>query len=109
MRSADLRIDVTEAAGLGEPAHVAVTVTAPDVVPDAPLVCFAKPGAGYSRAYYSADLPGPGPGPGSQAASSDAEGAMRETASCMVAATRRLRWTARERAERLAGRRVFGM
>ena len=30
VRSIDLHIDVTEAAGLGEPAHIALTVTAPD-------------------------------------------------------------------------------
>jgi alpha-beta hydrolase superfamily lysophospholipase len=65
-RSVDLHIDVTDAAGLGEPAHLAVTVTAPDVPPPAPVVCFAKPGAGYGRRYYTEDLPGPGSG--SQAA-----------------------------------------
>jgi alpha-beta hydrolase superfamily lysophospholipase len=32
-----------------------------------PVVCFAKPGAGYSRGYYTTDLPGPGPGKGAQA------------------------------------------
>jgi alpha-beta hydrolase superfamily lysophospholipase len=30
-------------------------------------VCFAKPGAGYSRGYYTTDLPGPGAGNGAQA------------------------------------------
>ena len=72
-RSIDLQVDVTEAAGLGEPAHVALTVTVPEEsgsigsgVRD-PVVCFAKPGAGYSRGYYTTDLPGPGPGKGSQA------------------------------------------
>ncbi len=34
MRSIDLHVDVTEAAGLGEPAHIALTVTVPDAVPD---------------------------------------------------------------------------
>ena len=63
VRSVDLQIDVTEAAGLGEPAHIALTVTAPDDAAAAdPVVCFAKPGAGYSRGYYTEDLPGPGPG-----------------------------------------------
>jgi alpha-beta hydrolase superfamily lysophospholipase len=68
-RSVDLIVDVTEAAGLGEPAHIALTVTVPDNVGPEPAVCFAKPGAGYSRGYYTADLPGPGPdaGTGSQA------------------------------------------
>jgi alpha-beta hydrolase superfamily lysophospholipase len=62
VRSVDLHIDVTEAAGLGEPAHIALTVTAPDTLREAPVVCFAKPGAGYSRGYYTEDLPGPGLG-----------------------------------------------
>ena len=48
MRTTELKVDVTEAAGLGEPAHIALTVTAPDEVPTDPVVCFAKPGAGYS-------------------------------------------------------------
>ncbi len=64
MRSIDLHVDVTEAAGLGEPAHVALTVTAPDDLPAGgpPVVCFAKPGAGYSRGYFTEALPGPAPG-----------------------------------------------
>ena len=64
MRSVDLHVDVTEAAGLGEPAHVALTVTAPDELPvgGPPVVCFAKPGAGYSRGYFTEALPGPAPG-----------------------------------------------
>ncbi len=61
-RSVDLRIDVTGAVGLGEPAHIALTVTVPDAPPAAPVVCFAKPGAGYGRGYYTEGLPGPGPG-----------------------------------------------
>jgi alpha-beta hydrolase superfamily lysophospholipase len=64
----DLTVDVTQAAGLGEPAHIALTVTAPRDVPSDPVVCFAKPGAGYSRGYFTEDLPGPGTGAGSQAA-----------------------------------------
>jgi hypothetical protein len=68
VRSADLTVDVTEAAGLGEPAHLALSVTLPDEVPADPVVCFAKPGAGYSRGYFTEDLPGPGHGIGSQAA-----------------------------------------
>jgi alpha-beta hydrolase superfamily lysophospholipase len=64
----ELEIDVTEAAGLGEPATIALTVEVPDVsaLPRRPIVCFAKPGGGYSRRYFTADLPGPGTG--SQAA-----------------------------------------
>jgi hypothetical protein len=62
------RIDVTEAAGLGEQVEVALTVHLPDreARPDRPVVCFAKPGGGYSRGYYTVDLPGPAQG--SQAA-----------------------------------------
>ena len=62
MRTTELQVDVTEAAGLGEPAHIALTVTAPQEVPPDPVVCFAKPGAGYSRGYFTEDLPGPGYG-----------------------------------------------
>jgi alpha-beta hydrolase superfamily lysophospholipase len=65
MQSLDLYIDVTEAAGLGEPATVALTVTLPDAgtLPvERPIVCFAKPGGGYSRGYYTVDLPGPARG-----------------------------------------------
>jgi alpha-beta hydrolase superfamily lysophospholipase len=62
VRTLELTLDVTEAAGLGQPAHIALTVTAPDEVPDNPIVCFAKPGAGYSRGYFTEDLPGPGCG-----------------------------------------------
>jgi alpha-beta hydrolase superfamily lysophospholipase len=60
--SVDLRVDVTEVAGLGEPATVALTVTVPDAVPERPVVCFAKPGGGYGRRYFTEDLPGPGLG-----------------------------------------------
>ena len=67
MRSIDLQVDVTDAVGLGEPAHLALTVTAPDAPGPDPIVCFAKPGAGYSRGYFTTDLPGPGQGVGSQA------------------------------------------
>jgi len=64
MRSIDLQVDVTEAAGLGEKAHVALTVHLPDgeAVPANPVVCFAKPGGGYSKGYYTLDLPGPAHG-----------------------------------------------
>jgi hypothetical protein len=62
VRTIDLAIDVTGAAGLGEPARVAFTVHLPDVLPDNPVICFAKPGGGYSRGYYTCDLPGPANG-----------------------------------------------
>jgi hypothetical protein len=67
MRMVDLRVDVTEAAGLGEPAHLALSVTAPDRPSDDPVVCFAKPGAGYGRGYFTQPLPGPGAAAGAQA------------------------------------------
>ena len=57
-----LQVDVTGPAGLGEPAHVALTVTVPDALGTDPIVCFAKPGAGYSRRYFTEDLPGPAAG-----------------------------------------------
>jgi pimeloyl-ACP methyl ester carboxylesterase len=62
VRSLDLQLDVTDAAGLGEPAHIALTVTTPHALAEQPIVCFAKPGAGYGRGYYTEDLPGPGQG-----------------------------------------------
>ena len=45
-------------------AHVALTVHLPDgeAVPANPVVCFAKPGGGYSKGYYTLDLPGPAHG-----------------------------------------------
>ncbi len=57
-----LQVDVTEAAGLGEPAHIALTVTVPDALGIDPVVCFGKPGGGYGRGYYTEDLPGPASG-----------------------------------------------
>src|ERR1051326_8805542 len=64
MQVTDLKIDVTEAAGLGKPAWIAATVHLPDPEQLAtnPIICFAKPGGGYSRRYFTIDLPGPGKG-----------------------------------------------
>jgi len=64
MKVLDLAIDVTAAANLGEPATVALSVHLPDpdTIGDIPVVCFAKPGGGYSRGYYTQDLPGPARG-----------------------------------------------
>jgi alpha-beta hydrolase superfamily lysophospholipase len=55
----ELEVDVTDAAGLGIPAHTAATVFLPDegVLSDPPVVCFAFPGGGYCRRYYSFDMP----------------------------------------------------
>ena len=60
----ELTIDVTQATALGESAHVAASVTLPDRqrLGPQPVVCFARPGGGYSRHYYTADLPGPASG-----------------------------------------------
>jgi pimeloyl-ACP methyl ester carboxylesterase len=60
----DHRIDVSEASALGELAEVAVTVHLPEPgsLPERPVVCFGKPGGGYSRGYYTVDLPGPSSG-----------------------------------------------
>jgi hypothetical protein len=57
----DLFLDVTDVAGLGEPASVAATVHLPDPaeMADPAVVCFANPGGGYSKGYYTVDLPGP--------------------------------------------------
>lgn len=55
----DFKIDVTEVAALGEPAHIALTAVLPEAPPERPIICFAKPGGGYSRGYYTCDLPGP--------------------------------------------------
>jgi len=61
MEQFDLRLDVTEAVGLGETAEIAVTINLPDAatVHDESVVCFGKPGGGYSKGYFTADLPGP--------------------------------------------------
>ena len=58
----DLTINVTDAARLGEPAQVAVTVTLPDPadLPPRPIIVFAKAGGGYSKGYFTHALPGPG-------------------------------------------------
>lgn len=60
-RQLELRLDVTDAAGLGEEAHVCASIVLPEsAAPGRPgVVCFAKPGASYARGYYTCDLPGP--------------------------------------------------
>ncbi|MBW8783278.1 MAG: hypothetical protein JF593_01345 [Novosphingobium sp.] len=64
MHTVDLEIDVTHAGDWAEPARIAASVMLPDpaLLPDRPLVCFAKPGGGYSRGYFTHALPGPGAG-----------------------------------------------
>lgn len=59
MHQVELTIDVTEAAGLGIPAHTAVTVYLPEgELCNPPVVCFGFPGGGYNRRYYSFAMPG---------------------------------------------------
>jgi alpha-beta hydrolase superfamily lysophospholipase len=62
MQTIDLKIDVTEAAGLDEEAFIALSVHFPDPEAFTGVVCFAKPGGGYSKGYYTIDLPGPARG-----------------------------------------------
>ena len=64
MQVVDLEIDVTEASGLGEAASVALSVHLPNPErqPERPFICFGKPGGGYSKGYFTVDLPGPGRG-----------------------------------------------
>jgi len=54
MHRIEKRIDVTQAAGLGETVEMAVTLTLPDAaaLPERPVVIFACPGGGYSRHYF---------------------------------------------------------
>ncbi|MDO8361524.1 MAG: hypothetical protein Q7V88_01385 [Actinomycetota bacterium] len=54
----ELRIDVTDAVGLG-PAEVAATVHLPAAadLPARPVVAFGFPGGGYCRRYFAMDLP----------------------------------------------------
>ena len=60
MQSLDLSVDVREAAALDESLHTRVTVTLPEPsdLPERPVVCFGFPGAGYSRGYFTFDMPG---------------------------------------------------
>jgi pimeloyl-ACP methyl ester carboxylesterase len=65
MQSAtDVAIDVSEAAGLGGSAEIVATVYMPDasLLSDRPTVCFAFPGGGYGRRYWSMDFPDEGSG-----------------------------------------------
>jgi pimeloyl-ACP methyl ester carboxylesterase len=58
MREVILECDVTEAVGLGQELRTVATVCLPDELPTNPLVCFAWPGGGYSRRYFTFDMPG---------------------------------------------------
>lgn len=56
----DLAIDVGHAVGLGESLRTRATVVLPDpdALGDSPVVCFGFPGGGYSRGYFTFDMPG---------------------------------------------------
>jgi pimeloyl-ACP methyl ester carboxylesterase len=53
-------LDVTEAAGFGQPASIGATIVAPGERADGerPVVVFARPGAGFTQGYYTERLPG---------------------------------------------------
>ena len=59
-----MTIDVSAVAALGSAAEVVLSIHLPDAreLPEQPVVCFAKPGGGYSRGYFTEDLPGPAKG-----------------------------------------------
>src|ERR1700685_938961 len=56
----ELIVDVSEKADIGLPAHTTPTVVLPEPgdLGVRPVVCFAFPGGGYSRRYYTFDMPG---------------------------------------------------
>lgn len=59
MRQIDLRIDVSEAAGLGMEVELATSVFLPeDPRAGRPIVVFALPGGGYSRGYFDMHFDG---------------------------------------------------
>lgn len=60
MTHIELRIDVTEAAALGQSVEMAVSVFLPDpaIVPERPVAIFAAPGGGYNRRYFFLQIPG---------------------------------------------------
>jgi hypothetical protein len=58
MREIVVRTDVTAAVGIGEPLETVATVCLPEEIPADPLVCFAWPGGGYGRRYFTFDMPG---------------------------------------------------
>ncbi|MCB2061727.1 MAG: hypothetical protein R3E09_10455 [Novosphingobium sp.] len=64
VKQVELSIDVTDAAGLDQPAHVAATVVLPEpaMLGSPAIICFARPSSSYSRGYYTYELPGPAKG-----------------------------------------------
>jgi pimeloyl-ACP methyl ester carboxylesterase len=59
VRFLEIDVDVTAAAQLGEKVSSRVTIALPNttVLLDPPIVCFALPGATYSRKYFTFDMP----------------------------------------------------
>src|SRR3954469_5532728 len=57
MKTVELRVDVTQAALLGQTLETAGRVPLPDpaTLPEPPIVCFGWPGGGYSRRYFTFD------------------------------------------------------
>jgi pimeloyl-ACP methyl ester carboxylesterase len=58
LEPAELTVDVTSDAAIGMPARTTATVHLPasGALSSPPVVCFAFPGGGYSRRYYTMDL-----------------------------------------------------
>ena len=59
VRFLDMDLNVTAAIALGAPMKVRITLALPrpSDVPMQPIVCFALPGAGFSRKYFTFDMP----------------------------------------------------
>lgn len=60
MKRIELVIDVSAAVSLGEPANIVLTIDLPEIesLDARPIVCFATPGGGFSRGYFTERLPG---------------------------------------------------
>jgi pimeloyl-ACP methyl ester carboxylesterase len=60
MKTHELRLDVTRAAGLPGRQELAATAYLPDALPsgEPPIVMFAIPGGGYARGYFDMHFPG---------------------------------------------------
>jgi pimeloyl-ACP methyl ester carboxylesterase len=58
--SVEVSVDVTDAVGLGEQLRTRATVVVPEPgqMASPPVVCFGFPGGGYSRGYFTFDMPG---------------------------------------------------
>jgi pimeloyl-ACP methyl ester carboxylesterase len=63
----ELEIDVSEAVGLAERVHTAVTLVAPRVTSPRAVIAFGFPGGGYNRRYFDLDVALDGQGGSSEA------------------------------------------